>query len=108
MRRFLIFAASLAIFPAIASAQSRGMGQGMISGMARPAVAGLHATMHGSSSVGIHTTAGTRTVAGTRLVRTRSGAVVLRRAQHVNGRMRNSSSSGAILSQDVPGLGFDF
>src|SRR5579859_4433642 len=108
MRRFLIFAASLAILPAIASAQSRGMSQGMISGMVRPAVAGSHATMQGSSSVGIHMTAGTRTVTGTRLVRTRSGAVVVRRAQHVNGRMRNSGSRRAILSQDVPGLGFDF
>jgi hypothetical protein len=108
MRRFLIFAASLAILPAMVSAQGRGMGRGTISGMARPAMAGQHVAMRGPSTVGIHTTVGTRPVTGMRLVRTRSGAVVLRPAQHVNGQVRNSGSSGAILSQDVPGLGFDF
>jgi len=108
MRRFLIFAASFAILPAITFAQSRGMGRGTISGIARPAMAGPHAAMHGSSSVGIHTTGGTRTVTGTRLVRMRSGAVAVRPAQHINGRTRNNGSSRAILSQDVPGLGFDF
>lgn len=107
MRRFLIFAASLAVLPTIASAQGRGMGRGTISGMARPAMAGPPVAMRGPSTVGIHTTAGTRTVTGMRLVRTRSGAVVLRPAP-LNGRVRNSGSSGAILSQDVPGLGFDF
>jgi hypothetical protein len=108
MRRFLIFTAYLAIVPAIASAQGGGMGRGTVSGMARPAMAVPHAAMHGPSTVGIHTTAGTRPVTGMRVVRTRSGAVVLRPAQHINGRVRNGGSSGAILSQDVPGLGFDF
>jgi len=84
------------------------MGRGTISGMSRPAMAGQQVAMRGPSTVGIQTTAGTRTVSGMCLVRTRSGAVVLRSAQHVNGRVRNSVSRGAILSQDVPGLGFDF
>ena len=108
MRRFLIFAASLAVLPALASAQARGMGRGTISGMVRPTMACPHVATHAPSTVGIHTTAKTGTVTGMHLVRTRSGAVVLRPAQHVNGRVRNSGSSGAILSQDVPGLGFDY
>jgi len=76
--------------------------------MARPAMAGPQASMHASPSVVIHTTAGTGTVTGMRLVRTRSGAAVPRPARHMNGQMRSSGSSGAILSQDVPGLGFDY
>lgn len=113
MRRFLIFAASLAALalPAIASAQGRGSGApsgAMMSGMARPAIAVPHVAMHASPPAGTRMISGTPTAGGVRLVRTRSGAVVARPSQRMNSRVRNGGSSGAILSQDVPGLGFDF
>lgn len=115
MRRFLIFAASLVALPAIASAQGRGSGapsgaprSAMMSGMARPAVAVPHVAMHASAPAGTRIISGTPTAGGVRLVRTRSGAVVARPSQRPNNRVRNGGSSGAILSQDVPGLGFDF
>ena len=54
MRRFLIAIASLAVLPAIASAQRGGMG----AGMARPAMAAPapHVAMHAAPPVGAHAT----------------------------------------------------
>jgi hypothetical protein len=116
MRRFLIAIASLAVLPAIASAQ----GRGMMSGMARPAMAAPapHVAMHASqpAPAGARVSGGSQAVAGyPRFVRTRSGAVVARPAPRVGTPIRNHASgsggSGRPLhSQDdiVPGLGFDY
>jgi hypothetical protein len=111
MRRFLIAIASLAVLPAIASAQRGGMG----AGMARPAMAAPapHAAMHTASPVGTHGTSpvnsGTHSVSGMRYVRTRSGAIVARPIQHSTAPVQRAGSGRALLSQDmVPGLGFDY
>jgi len=116
MRRFLIAIASLAVLPAIASAQ----GRGMMSGMARPAMAAPapHVAMHASqpAPAGARVSGGSQAVAGyPRFVRTRSGAVVARPAPRVGTPIRNhaSGSGGSgrpLRSQDdiVPGLGFDY
>jgi len=112
MRRFLIAIASLAVLPAISLAQARGM----MSGMARPAMAASapHIAMHASQPSGIHvSSSGSHAYAGyPRFVRTRSGAVVPRPAPRAGSPIRNhgSGNSGRPLhSQDiVPGLGFDF
>ena len=113
MRRFLIAIASLALLPAIASAQRGGMG----AGMARPAMAAPapHVAMHASPSTATHVSSGTASHAFAgypRFMRTRSGAIVARPSTHVNGTVRNNGSVGSgrsLLSQDiVPGLGFDY
>jgi hypothetical protein len=110
MRRFLIAIASLAVLPAIASAQ----GRGMMSGMARPAMAAPapHVAMHASPILGTRVSSGGHAVAGSsRFVRTRSGMIVVRPAR-TGSPIRNHVSTGtgrALRSQDVvPGLGFDF
>jgi hypothetical protein len=112
MRRFLIAIASLAVLPAIAFAQ----GRGMMSGMARPAMAApaAHVAMHASPATGAHVSSAGHAYAGyPRFVRTRSGAVVPRPAPRVGTpiRTRVPGGSGRVLrSQDVgvPGLGFDY
>jgi hypothetical protein len=111
MRRFLIAIASLAVLPAILSAQRGGMG----AGMARPAMAAPapHVAMHASAPVATHASSGSRAYAGyPRFVRTRSGAVVPRPAPRVGTPIRSSGSKNTgqpIRSQDVvPGLGFDY
>ncbi len=111
MRRFLIAIASLAVLPAIASAQRGGMG----AGMARPAMAAPapHVAMHAAPPVGTHATSqvnsGTHSVSGMRYVRTRSGAIVARPIQHSTAPVQRAGSGRQLLSQDmVPGLGFDY
>jgi hypothetical protein len=111
MRRFLIAIASLAVLPAMASAQ----GRGMASGMARPAMAAPapHVAMHAAQPSSTHASSASHASAGyPRFVRTRSGAVVARPAPRVGSPIRNNGSgnSGRVLrSQDiVPGLGFDY
>jgi hypothetical protein len=111
MRRFLIAIASLAVLPAMASAQ----GRGMMSGMARPAMAAPapHVAMHAAQPSSSHVSSASHAYAGyPRFVRTRSGAVVARPAPRVGSPIRNTGSgnSGRVLrSQDiVPGLGFDY
>jgi hypothetical protein len=114
MRRFLIAFASFAVIPAMASAQ----GRGMMSGMARPAMAAPapapHIVMHASPSGGTHMSSAGHAVAGNpRFVRTRSGTVVVRPAPRAGSPIRNRASGGAtrpLRSQDdiVPGLGFDY
>lgn len=82
---------------------------GMMPAMARPsAVAAPHVAMHfyPSSAIATHSSSGVHVVSGTRLVRTRSGNLVLRPVRHTPGRSINSNR--ALLSQDVPGLGFDY
>jgi hypothetical protein len=108
MRRSLIFAASLAILPAMASAQGRGAPTGTMSGMARPAVAAPRFAARVAPTVGMHTAAGSRLILSTRIVRTRSGSLVVRPVQRPNTRPRNIRPNGTVFSQDVPGLGFDF
>jgi len=114
MRRFLIAIASLAVLPAIASAQRGGMG----AGMARPPMAAPapHVAMHAAApSSGTHVSSGTASHAFAgypRFVRTRSGAIVPRPSTRMNGTVRSNGSVGSgrdLLSQDnVPGLGFDY
>lgn len=113
MRRFLIAIASLAVLPAIASAQARGM----MSGIARPTMAAPapHVAMHASqpASAGGRVSGGSHVVAGyPRFVRTRSGAVVLRATPRAGSPIRNNGSGNSgrpLRSQDVvPGLGFDY
>jgi hypothetical protein len=111
MRRFLIAIASLAILPAIVSAQRGGMG----AGMAHPAMAAAapHVAMRASAPVATHASSGSRAYAGyPRFVRTRTGAVVPRPAPRVGTPIRSSGSRNTgqpIRSQDVvPGLGFDY
>jgi hypothetical protein len=115
MRRFLIAIASLAVLPAIASAQRGGMG----GGMARPGTAASapHGAMHAAPSVGTHATSqvtsqvnsGTHSVWGTRYVRTRSGAIVARPIPHSTAPVQRAGSGRQLLSRDmVPGLGFDY
>ena len=113
MRRFLITIASLAVLPAIVSAQHRGM----MSGMARPAVAAPapHVAMRAAapSSGGTRVSSGSHAYAGyPRFVRTRSGTIVPRPAPRPGSPIRNNGSAGSgrtLRSQDVvPGLGFDY
>jgi hypothetical protein len=111
MRRFLIAIVSLAVLPAIASAQRGGMG----AGMARPAMAAPapHVAMHAAPAVGTRTTSqvnsGTHTTWGMRYVRTRSGAIVARPIQRSTAPVPRAGSGRQLLSQDtVPGLGFDY
>lgn len=121
-RRFLIFAASLAILPALAFAQSRGGGHGMMSGgpiahfsvgarpasIARPAMSAPHYAVRSAPSAAPHYPAGTRPTSGMRLVRTRSGALAYRPVQPRTSRLPFTPSGRQVLSQDVPGLGFDY
>jgi len=112
MRRFLIATASVAVLPAIAFAQ----GRGMMSGMARPAMSApaAHVAMHASPVTGAHVSSAGHAYADyPRFVRTRSGAVVPRTSPRVGTPIRNRASGGSsrpLRSQDemVPGLGFDY
>jgi hypothetical protein len=121
MRRFLIAIASLAVLPAIVSAQ----GRGMMSGMARPAMAAPAPRMamgapRPAAPAGARISGGGAAYAGLpRFVRTRSGAVVPRPAPRTGSPIRTGNpirngsrgNSGRVLrSQDVgvPGLGFDY
>jgi hypothetical protein len=109
MRRFLIAIASLAVLPAMASAQ----GRGMVSGMARPAMAAPapHVAMH-AAQPSTHVNSGSHAYPGYPLARTRSGAVTARPAPRVGGAIRSNGSGNSdrvLRSQDiVPGLGFDY
>jgi len=108
MRRFLIFAASLAILTAMASAQGRGAGPGTMSGMARPAVAAPRVAAPAGPIAGMHTVVSNRPISSMRIVRTRSGSLVARPVRRPNTTLRNIRPDGTVFSQDVPGLGFDF
>jgi hypothetical protein len=118
MRRFLIFVACLAVLPAIASAQSRGMGHTITSGMARPtmsrpamarpAMAAPHFGVRAFQPVGSRNVSGGGVNPGIRVVRTRSGRLVLRPAPRQTSSMPGLRSGAAVLSEDVPGLGFDY
>ncbi|MGB2622345.1 MAG: hypothetical protein WA857_08455 [Candidatus Acidiferrum sp.] len=122
MRRFLIFAASLAILPALALAQGRGaaraggsfgghVGAGM-SGMSRPAMSGrsmFAPPMRSPASRAFRFTYGGHTYSGIRYVRTRSGMLVARAPLRQVNAARTARSNRAVLSEDtVPGLGFDY
>lgn len=118
MRRFLIFAASLAFLPAIGHAQGRGGGRAMSAGMARPTIAGPtmarpamsapHFAMRTSQSTGNRMAAGASAYPGMRYVHTRSGGTVLRPVPRQISPGQTSRANRAILSEDVPGLGFDY
>jgi hypothetical protein len=110
MRRFLIAIVSLALLPAIASAQRGGM-----SGMGHAAVSAPHASlaMHAAPASAPRVTSqmssGVRPPSGMHWVRTRSGAVVARPIQHTTSPVQRAGSGRQLLSQDtVPGLGFDY
>jgi hypothetical protein len=111
MRRFLIAIASLAVLPAMASAQ----GRGMMSGMGRPAMAAPapHVAMHAAQPSSTRVSSGSHAYPGyPRFARTRSGAVVARPAPRVGSASRSNGSGNSdrvLRSQDiVPGLGFDY
>ena len=110
MRRFLMTIISLAVLPAISSAQRGGM-----SGMGRAAVSAPHATaaMHAAPPSAAHVTSqinsGVRPPSGMHWVRTRSGAIVARPIQRTTAPVQRTGSGRTLLSQDVvPGLGFDY
>lgn len=117
MRRILIFAASLAFLPAVVSAQGRGGARGMASGMGHPAMsapatsrtlmAAPHFAMRSSSAGTRYSNAG-RGYPVMRYVRTRSGAIALRPVSRPTTSARNARDTRPILSEDVPGLGFDY
>jgi len=104
MRRFLVFSAFAAFFAAAGVYPQRG-GGGMATGHAASAPAPHVAvrTPPVSAHAGIVPHA---TLAG-RYVRTRSGAVVYRPARTWSAANRPNASR-RVLSQDVPGLGFDY
>jgi len=112
MRRFLIAIASLAVLPAIASAQ----GRGMMSGMARPAMAAPPVAMRAAPSVGTRVSSGGHAASAyPRYVQSRSGLVAARPAPRVGTPIRNrvpgpGGSVRVLRPQDmgVPGLGFDY
>ncbi|MGC1268105.1 MAG: hypothetical protein WA853_17630 [Candidatus Acidiferrum sp.] len=118
MRRFLIFVASFAFLPAMAYAQGRGGGRGMSGGMSRPAMASSgfarsamaapHVAMRAFQPAGTRSVAGFRAYPGVRYVRTRSGAIVARPVVRQTMAAGTARSSRRILSEDVPGLGFDY
>lgn len=102
MRRYLISLASLVALPALLQAQGRG---GM--GMARSFSAAPHAAMR-SAPAPSHAFSGTRSLSGGQFVRSHSGALVYHRPPVAGGSSFRSSGSRRQLSQDVPGLGFDY
>jgi len=112
MRRFLTAIASLAVLPAVASAQGRGMASG--GGHATMAAPASHMAMHSAPASAPRMTSGTHAAPASgypHYVRTRSGAIVLRMAPRTNTPVRTTSTgrSGQLRSQDiVPGLGFDY
>ena len=118
MRRFLIFVASIAFLPAMAYAQGRGGGRGMSGGMSHPAMASSgfshpamaapHMAMRAFPATSARSSAGFRAYPGVRYVRTRSGAIVARPVVRQTMAARTARSSRPILSEDVPGLGFDY
>lgn len=99
MRRYLIAFASLAILPALTLAQ------GHASGFAAAPHAAAHfaapMTSHSSPAIG-------RTPYGTQLVRTHSGSLTIRPLPRPSGAVRTPNGGRRVLSQDVPGLGFDY
>jgi hypothetical protein len=108
MRRSLSAVVLLAFFPVMAHAQGRGGG-----GMARGAVAAPHFAGHASApsmgGLGGHAMAVSRVPTGSRWVRTSSGALALRVPRRgASPVLRGGTINTRFLSQDVPGLGFDF
>jgi hypothetical protein len=110
MRRFQIAIASLALLPAMASAQRGGM-----SGGGHAAVSAPHASvaMHAAPATGARASSqmssGVRPPSGMHWVRTRSGAIVARPIQRSTAPGQRAGSGRALLSEDVvPGLGFDY
>ncbi len=126
MRRFLIFVASLALLPTMAHSQNRGRAGGPVSGsvsamsagmarpamahptFARPAMAAPHFAMRAAPPTGIRSSAGLRPYSGMRYVPARSGALPARPLPPQIGSPRGPRPTRAVLSEDVPGLGFDY
>jgi hypothetical protein len=129
MRRFLIFAASFTILPAMAYAQGRGGARvggsfgghvgGMMSGTARaamsgrsalaPAMASQHYALRSPASQAFRYTYGGHTYSGMHFVRTRSGRLIARAPLRQVNAAQTARSNRAVLSEDtVPGLGFDY
>jgi hypothetical protein len=131
MRRFLIGIVTLVALPMLALAQ-RGGGAGHAAASAPHASMGMHfspsvgthfaspaipsyaAAGHIPSSYAIARSRAAATSPAYRIVRSRSGALVVRPTQRLNNPARNISgdparSGRALLSRDtVPGLGFDY
>jgi hypothetical protein len=104
MRRSFIFFVSLALFaPAAVYAQHGG---GMAGGHVAAAPA-AHVAIHAAPSAPAHSAAVPHAAPAGRYVRTHSGAIVYR-SSHTLAAANRLNSSRRVLSQDVPGLGFDY
>lgn len=103
MRRFLTFSAFLLTFASAGVYAQRGGAAAIAHAPAAPA---LHAAPHAPSAITHPATVPHTAVAG-HYVRTRSGAVVFRPATRATAAIRPGNFR-RVLSQDVPGLGFDY
>ncbi|HKV61873.1 MAG TPA: hypothetical protein VJO16_08170 [Candidatus Acidoferrum sp.] len=110
MRRFLIFSASLALFPVLTFAQGRGMasGAGHFAAPARSAISAPRFAMRSAPMASARFSSAPRTAPAFHYVRTRSGAIVARPISRGTARLGTARSGRAIRSEDVPGLGFDY
>jgi len=102
MRRFLISSVFLFSFAAVSVFAQRG---GMAAGHAAAAPAAPHVAMHAAPS---HLAAAPHAAPSGHYVRTRSGALVYRPGTRPLSAANHLNDSRAVLSQDVPGLGFDY
>lgn len=107
MRRLLVPFAFAVALPALLHAQGRGgmAAAGMAHSFAAPAP---HSAAHFSAPAAGRSTSGVRPAAAGQFVRSRSGALVYRRPPQAPASTFRSNSGRRLLSQDVPGLGFDY
>jgi len=104
MRRFLILSVFLASFAALGVYAQRGGGMAAGHAVTAPAA---HVAVHAGPSAPAHVAAAPHAAPAGHYVRTRSGAVVFPPSHTPSGANRPNSSR-RVLSQDVPGLGFDY
>jgi hypothetical protein len=106
MRRFLILSVFVATFAAVGVFAQRGGGMAGGHAVAAPAP---HVAVHAAASGPIHSSSvPLRSASGGHYVRTRSGTVVYRPGTRSLAAANRPNSSRRVLSQDVPGLGFDY
>lgn len=104
MRRFLVFSVFLFFFATAGVYAQRG--GGMVGGHAAAAPA-AHVAIHATPSAPAHFAGVSHAAPASRYVRTRSGAIVYRSGHTLSAASR-SNTPRRVLSQDVPGLGFDY
>lgn len=102
--RFLVAVSAIAICPALLNAQGHGSGAGHASAVAPHLATHFTAPAFSSRSFGV-----SRVPSGSHWARTSSGSLVLRVPRRAAGSSGRAGFPGRrVLSQDVPGLGFDF